>query len=84
MFWMPPPDCGDALTRGAALAATSNCDSNCGGDSTEICGGNDCLSLYWNGQPPSKPTLVLGVPSDLSWELLGCYKASVHDCRAAL
>jgi hypothetical protein len=72
-FWMPP-DCGDILTPGATTAPAENCDSNCGGDSTENCGGSDNLSLYWSGKSPIQPALVESVPSAPLWNLLGCYR----------
>lgn len=73
-FWMPP-DCGNVLTPGAIPASSSNCDSVCVGNSSEICGGSVYLSLYTNGQPPQpQPTVVLDVPSATSWEFVGCLK----------
>jgi hypothetical protein len=73
MFWMPP-DCGDVLTPDAVTAPASKCYLNCGGDSTENCGSNDYLSLYWSGKSPIKPGLVENVPSAPLWSLLGCYR----------
>jgi len=75
--------CGNVLTHGAALAANSDCSTNCVGDSSEKCGGSSgYLNLYWNGQPPPpQPTLVYSVSDAKSWEVAGCFNDS-NNARA--
>jgi hypothetical protein len=66
------PDCGNTTTDGATTTAPADCGIFCVGDSSEICGGSDSLSLYSNGlalQPD--PTFVKKVGA---WNKLGCFK----------
>jgi len=62
--------CGDALTNGSTKAPDSDCNSPCVGDSTEICGGNSSLSIYWDGADPVQPAIVQSVND---WRFQGCY-----------
>lgn len=38
--------CGNSFTEGAALVDSSQCSMTCGGNSTELCGNGDRLSVY--------------------------------------
>ncbi|WVQ77852.1 hypothetical protein IAR50_007549 [Cryptococcus sp. DSM 104548] len=58
--------CGDYLANGASLDLTATCNVPCGGDSTEICGGGNALSLFVN------PSLALDLTTVLGYNLQGC------------
>jgi len=62
--------CGDILTNGSTSAPASDCNATCIGNSAEICGGSDRLSIYWNGANPVQPTIVQSVND---WRFQGCY-----------
>ena len=47
-------------------------DQPCTGNASEICGGPDRLSFFWNGKMPPPPPVTL--PNFGLWESLGCYK----------
>ena len=70
IFWMPV--CGNITTAGSTKAPESDCNTPCGGDKSEICGGNSRLSLYNNHDRPVQPdpTVVRDVGT---WRLNGCY-----------
>ncbi len=40
--------CGDALVNEATKAAETDCNTACGGNSAEMCGGGDRMSIYSN------------------------------------
>ena len=42
------PVCGNVLTDGATGSLAGDCRTPCIGDSSQYCGGNNSLSLYWN------------------------------------
>ncbi|KAH8661991.1 copper radical oxidase [Xylariales sp. PMI_506] len=65
--------CDDFVRDGAALVSDSKCNMPCSGDSAEMCGAGDILSMYSNAslvvyQPPTAQTT--GLPGD--WEYVGC------------
>ena len=65
--------CDNFLRNGAALTSASDCNVNCGGDSTEKCGAGNRMSIYSTGtlnvyQPPAVQTTNL--PG--SWTYQGC------------
>ena len=63
--------CGNNILNGGAETTASDCSFPCTGDSAEVCGAGNRLSMYWSGQtPPSAPEIV---PSVGLWESLGCY-----------
>jgi len=62
--------CGNVLTIGTTSAPASDCNATCVGDSTEICGGSDRLSIYWDGTTQVQPTIVQSVND---WRFQGCY-----------
>jgi len=70
--------CGNIPTESASITSDSACNSPCVGNSSEICGGSDSLSLYWNGLG------VQGAPTFLqqfgAWNLSGCFSDS-NDAR---
>ena len=76
--------CGNQIILGGAPAASaSDCSSTCGGNSGEICGGGNRMSIYATGtltvvQPPATQTTNL--PG--SWTYQGCYTYVylVNDC----
>ena len=57
--------CGTAIS---SPKVDDGCTMSCSGDSTEICGGSDRLSVYkHNGREPTQ------VPSVGDWKLDGCF-----------
>lgn len=70
--------CGNFTAPSSAITDDSLCSIACGGDATEICGGEFALSLLWNGVPPPDPVTV---PAVGNWVSLGCYSDNV-DGRA--
>ena len=63
--------CGNYILNGGAETTASDCSFPCTGNSAEICGAGNRLSMYWSGQsPPPAPEIV---PSVGLWESLGCY-----------
>jgi hypothetical protein len=63
--------CGDNIINGGTETTASDCSFPCTGDSAEMCGAGNRLSMYWSGQsPPPAPEIV---PSVGLWESLGCY-----------
>jgi hypothetical protein len=66
--------CDNAIYNGGALAPEqTDCDDACSGDSNEICGGGDRLTVYSIGtpqvfQPPAAQTA--GLPAN--WAYQGC------------
>ena len=65
--------CGTAIINGGALGQDSDCAMTCGGNSSEICGGPDRMSVYGAGnfssyaQPTVKKTNLPG-----QWAYQGC------------
>ncbi|TFK51378.1 copper radical oxidase [Heliocybe sulcata] len=67
--------CGNSIQNENTKATASDCDLACSGNSSEICGAGNRLSVYWSGeQPPPPPEIV---PSVGLWESLGCYNDSI-------
>jgi hypothetical protein len=64
-------DCGDLISHGSTNVPLSDCNFQCTGDSSEICGAGNRLNMYWSGATPPPPPEV--VPSVGLWESLGCY-----------
>lgn len=63
--------CGDNIINGGADTTASDCSFPCTGNSEEVCGAGNRLSMYWSGAtPPAAPEIV---PSVGLWESLGCY-----------
>ncbi|KAL2756276.1 hypothetical protein ACRALDRAFT_1063738 [Sodiomyces alcalophilus JCM 7366] len=48
----------------------ASCDTSCGGDSAQVCGGADALTLYHNRHIWGPPTVNPGVGN---WKSVGCY-----------
>jgi len=64
-------DCGSSIGSTGAAAASSDCSMTCSGNSTEICGGPNRVSIFWNGKnPPPGPSTD---PGTLGYEFYGCY-----------
>jgi hypothetical protein len=64
-------DCGSSIGSTGAVAASSDCSMTCSGNSTEICGGPNRVSIFWNGKnPPSGPSTD---PGTLGYGFYGCY-----------
>ncbi|GJE95267.1 copper radical oxidase [Phanerochaete sordida] len=63
--------CGNTFSNGGTNTTASDCNMPCTGDSTEICGAGNRLSVFWSGVPPPPPPET--VPSVGQWESLGCY-----------
>ncbi|KAK0560767.1 hypothetical protein OC861_006141 [Tilletia horrida] len=70
--------CGNQIMNGAVAGASSACSMPCAGNSTELCGAGNQLSLYKNNAPvtipppPSQPSAISG-----TWSFQGCYNDSV-------
>lgn len=63
--------CGNYILNGGAETTASDCSFTCTGNSAEICGAGNRLSMYSSGQsPPPAPEIV---PSVGLWKSLGCY-----------
>lgn len=52
--------------------SSNNCNMPCAGDSSEVCGGPNGITVYYN--PRAAPHTY---PGDYCWEPLGCYTDSV-------
>ncbi|KAI0697984.1 copper radical oxidase [Cytidiella melzeri] len=63
--------CGDFFANGGTNTTASDCNMACTGNSAEICGAGNRLSVFWSGvTPPPPPSTVASVGL---WESLGCY-----------
>ena len=66
--------CDNFIENGGVLAAAdTDCNTACSGDSSEICGGGNRLSIYSTGTPSVKPIpgpQKTGLPG--SWAYKGC------------
>jgi len=71
--------CDNAIYNGGVLAAVqSDCNDPCSGDSSEICGGGNRLTLYSKGKPqiyapPAAQTS--GLP--MNWQYKGCLQDNI-------
>ena len=77
--------CDNYLYNGAALTAASDCNMACAGNSAEMCGAGNRLSVYNTGnltvyQPPAAQKTNL--PG--SWVYQGCYSDNVNNNRALI
>ncbi|OSX63499.1 hypothetical protein POSPLADRAFT_1045823 [Postia placenta MAD-698-R-SB12] len=63
--------CGNGIDNQGVPADSSNCDIACTGDSSETCGGDYYLDIYWSGDPPPPPPVTVYQVGH--WVLLGCY-----------
>jgi len=67
--------CGDAIINQGVLATSqSDCNTACGGDSAEICGGGDRMSIYSNQTTLDVVPVPVAQTTDLpgSWNYTGC------------
>jgi hypothetical protein len=66
--------CDNDIYNGGALAADqSDCDDTCSGDSSEICGGGDRMTIYSKGTPQiyaAPAAQTSGLPAN--WKYEGC------------
>ncbi|KUJ12265.1 uncharacterized protein LY89DRAFT_738058 [Mollisia scopiformis] len=63
--------CDNAIASTGAVAAPSDCAMTCSGNSSEVCGGPNRLTVFWNGKnPPPGPSTD---PGTLGYGFLGCY-----------
>lgn len=75
--------CDNYLYNGATLTASSNCNMACSGNSAEICGNANYLSIYHTGNltvyapPAAQKTNLPG-----SWTYQGCYDDNINNVRA--
>ncbi|RPD53575.1 galactose oxidase [Lentinus tigrinus ALCF2SS1-7] len=67
--------CGNSIANGGTNVTETDCSFACTGNSTELCGAGNRLSVYWNGVPPPPPPIT--VPSVGLWDSLGCFNDSV-------
>lgn len=61
--------CGQQLAAGGVKTLDADCNTACGGNGTEACGGPNRLTLYKNSQL-TNPEVNPGVDG---WTSLGCY-----------
>ncbi|KAF9819402.1 hypothetical protein IEO21_02145 [Rhodonia placenta] len=66
--------CGNGIENLGEPAASSNCDMACTGDSSEICGGDYYMNIYWSRIPPPPPPVTVYQVG--YWVSLGCYSDS--------
>ncbi|KAJ3287500.1 hypothetical protein HDU76_007817 [Blyttiomyces sp. JEL0837] len=78
--------CGNDIRNGGGKAlAETDCNSVCGGDATEKCGGGNRLSVYSSIAPANivvwpAPTLkTTGLPT--GWSYTGCYMDNLPDAN---
>jgi len=66
--------CGDVMVNGAAQAPASSCSMACGGNSAEICGGPNALSVYTSTGSVTVDPIPTIQKTDLpgSWAYQGC------------
>jgi hypothetical protein len=64
-------DCGNVLAPGATAAPDTDCSMTCSGNSTELCGGSNRISVYGNGGVP-KPGPFTN-PGPHGWASVGCF-----------
>lgn len=74
--------CGDTIVNGGSQTVESACNTACTGDSSEMCGGGDRLTIYSDGTPtvdllPAPQTGGLNG----SWTYEGCYEDNVNQAR---
>jgi hypothetical protein len=74
MLFICSSDCSNSLTGGVE-ADTGDCDMACSGDSNEICGAGNRLSVYYHRQ--EAPTGPAPVGDHDGWTARGCYNDSV-------
>jgi len=60
--------CGSSLTSGASPASSFECSMPCAGNSSEVCGGPNLLTLFWTGQANPQTN-----PGTGPWSFAGCY-----------
>jgi WSC domain len=75
--------CDTGLRNSAPKEPETDCNTACGGNSAEECGGPNRLSIYSNGplpiyQPPSIPKTVSGG----NWTYVGCLVDNTNQVRA--
>ncbi len=72
--WVNRCYCGDAMINQATTAAETDCNTACGGNSAEICGGGNRMSIYSNQTTlvvtPIPHVQVADLPG--SWNYSGC------------
>lgn len=66
---------GDTLSTSATTLAEGQCSMACAGNSTEICGGSNALSLFQNKLyvQPGNPATVTVTGQSAQYGYLGCY-----------
>ena len=80
--WYQECYCGNFIINGGAETTASDCSFPCTGDSTEVCGAGNRLSMYYSGRAlPPAPEIV---PSVGLWHSLGCYSWVVFLCQLSV
>ncbi|KAH6679413.1 WSC domain-containing protein [Halenospora varia] len=63
--------CGNKIASAATVAPSTDCSMGCSANTTEVCGGPNRVSVFWNGQsPPPGPQTN---PGALEFGFFGCY-----------
>lgn len=70
--WYQECWCGNFILNGGAETTASDCSFPCTGNSTQVCGAGNRLSMYYSGRPPPPAPEI--VPSVGLWQSLGCYR----------
>ncbi|TFK31560.1 WSC domain-containing protein, partial [Crucibulum laeve] len=82
-------DCDNSIRYPAFPTVGSDCNMECTGDSSSICGAGDRLSVYSTPLPPATtttttaahgPTPTISIPTE--WFYQGCFVDPVHPTRA--
>ncbi|PNY24742.1 fungistatic metabolite [Tolypocladium capitatum] len=73
--------CGNQIVNGGAKATSdAECNTPCGGDKTQNCGGPSRMSIMSKGEPPSSG-LPRVIPNVGSWAYQGCIQDNVNQKR---
>ncbi|KAI8811928.1 WSC domain-containing protein, partial [Cladochytrium replicatum] len=67
--------CGNSFANAKSIVDSSQCSYKCGGNSNQMCGGYDRISLYTSTTPPPPTYGVSSPPSN--WKVAGCYSDQI-------
>lgn len=68
-------DCGNFFLGDSNKTTTTDCNMACAGNSTELCGAGNRLTVFWNGKNATQPVTN---PGPSGWHSVGCYSDSVN------
>lgn len=80
--WAQQCLCGNSIINGAVESAEADCNTPCTGNSNEICGAGDSMSIVSRGVPAVLlPPAVQTGGLNGSWTYEGCYEDNVNQQR---